>query len=101
MAFAQRFVVSFDDGTSIEVQSSSRDMVALEKAGIDLTTMTPILGSYTLAHATLQRLKRVGKIDIDVPDTADELADLADLEPISADEEDPEGNGSGQAPITG
>lgn len=101
MAFTQKYLIRFDDGTEVEVQSSSRDMVALEKAGVNLTEMTPILGSYVLAHASLQRLKRLGKIDVDVPDTADELADLADLEPVGADEEDPEGNGSGQAPITG
>lgn len=98
MSKFQRFVVAFDDGSEVEVQSSSRDLLALEKAGVDLQSLSPIAGSYAIAHATLQRYKRRGLTDIDVPDTADELADIADLVPV---DDDPEGKGSGQGRPTG
>lgn len=99
MAKFSRFVVAFDDGTKVEAQSSSRDLLRLEKDGIKLDELGAIEGSYLLAWVTLQRLARTGVIDVDVPATADALADVADLEPY--DDEDPEGNGSGQEAPTG
>lgn len=99
MAQFPKFTVVFDDGTRVDAQASSRDLVGLEKAGVQLSETAPVQGSYILAHAALSRLKRLGKIDVDVPETADELMDLADIEA----EEDPDdaGNGSGQAPTPG
>ena len=103
MAFSQRFLVRFDDGTEIEAQASSRDMVALEKAGVNLTGLPPISASYQIAHAALLRMGRVGRLPdgVEIPAKWEQLADLADLEPVQADAVDPEGNGSGQVPTPG
>jgi hypothetical protein len=98
MARFQRFTVAFDDGRQVEVQGSSRDLLALEKQGVDVTTMKPVEGSYVLAYAALVRAKAKGLIDVDLPDSADELMDCADL---AASEDDPEGEGSGQGQATG
>jgi len=94
-----KFVVSFDDGRRCEAVSSSRDLLRLERDGINPFDRGNIESSYVIAWATLQRLKRAGVIEFDVPETAEELMDQADLLPV--DDEDPEGNGSGQGPITG
>ena len=98
MAFKPVRIV-FDDGREAEVLTSSRDMLALEKAGVDLSALGPVESSYVIAHATLARYKRQGLVDFDIPETSDDLADLADLTYV--DDEDPEGKGSGPAPSTG
>lgn len=99
MGYFQKFAVAFDDGTEVEIQSSSRDLLGLEKVGVVLDDLPPIEASYRLAHVTLQRYKRVGLIDVDIPATADELMDLADLEPVG--EVDAEGKGSAPDRPTG
>ncbi len=95
MSMFPKFTLTFDDGTVIEAQASSRDMVRIEKDGVNLDEMGGATGSYVIAHAALVRLARTGKLTDEhaalVPDTADELMELADLVP--ADDEDPEGNG--------
>lgn len=94
----QRFVVSFDDGQSIEVELKSRDLAALERDGVDLSATPPMRGSYLLAFAAMSRLARKGLLGVDLPGDVDELMDSADLEPVEADDV---GEGSGQVPATG
>lgn len=78
----QKFLVMFDDGSTVEAQVRSRDLVKLEEAGVDLESVPPMRGSYILAHAALQRMSRMGLTDITVPATAEDLMDCADLEGV-------------------
>lgn len=93
MASFLPFVVAFDDGSEVTVQPSSRDMLALEKAGVSFEELGPIEASYALAHTTLKRYERLEKLPagIVVPDTPDALADVADIDRVP--DEDPEGKG--------
>lgn len=75
----QKFTVLFDDGTVVEAQVRSRDLVKLEEAGIDLEAVPPMRGSYLLAHAAMQRMARLGEVS-SCPETVEELMDIADLE---------------------
>ena len=93
----QKFTVMFDDGSVVDAEVRSRDLVRLEAAGVDLDSVPPLRGSYILAHAALQRMSRAGQTDVVVPATVEELMDIADLE--SAEAVDPKD--SGQAPSTG
>lgn len=97
-----KFTVTFDDGTVIEAQATSRDMVRLEKNNVNLDELGGATGSYVIAHAVLSRLVKTGKLTDEqaaaVPADPDDLMDLADLD---VDDEDPEGNGSGQVPTPG
>lgn len=85
----EKFLVVFDDGTSVEAEVRSRDLVRLEAAGVDLESVPPMRGSYILAHAALQRMVRSGVTGVSVPETAEELMDIADLE--VPEDADPEG----------
>lgn len=91
----QRFKVSFDDGHEVEAQLKSRDLAVIERDGVDFSTAPPVQGAYMLAFTALQRMKRAGLIDFDLPDDVDGLIEVADIEPIV--DEDPEGKGS--APV--
>lgn len=91
--------VLFDDGTEVEVQLKSRDIAKAERLGFDINTTTESVGSYALVFVALQRMKRIGEIDFDLPKDSEALEDIADLEPVEVD--DPEGEGSGQEAVTG
>lgn len=90
--------IVFDDGREATVQTSSRDMLAIEKAGVQLAELGPVESSYVIAHHTLTRYKRQGLVEFDVPDTAEELSEVADLDYV---DEDAEGKGSAPVPSTG
>lgn len=95
------FVVAFDGADPFEVQPTSRDLVKMEKDGIDLQATTPLVGSYTLAYYALSRLDRQDKLPagVQVPKSLDAFMDAADIDAV--DDGDPEGNGSGQVPTPG
>lgn len=95
----QKFRVVFDSGEDVEVQLKSRDLASAERDGFVFDEAKPVGGSYTLAFAALQRMKRSGAVDFDLPESADGLMVCADLEVV----EDPadEGEGSGQEAATG
>lgn len=92
-------VVSFDDGPSVQIHPSSRDMLALEKAGVVFDELSPIAATYLLAFTTLQRYERLDRLPegLVLPKDADALADVADIDPV----QDDEGKAEGQAPSTG
>ena len=95
----QKFIVTFDDGPTIEAEVKSRDLALLERDGIVLADMLPMKGSYTMVLTVLQRMKRAGAIDIDLPADADAMMDVADID-IALDA-DVEGEGSGQVATPG
>lgn len=74
--------VSFDDGTTYEVAAKPRDLLAVEKAGIDLTNGHAVEGMYAVALSALARMQRTGEIpaDVKLPESVDALADVADVE---------------------
>jgi len=76
----QEFTVEFDDGSVVTARARTRDLVKVEEAGIDIQTMPPIRGTYVIVHAALQRLARTGQIDVTIPDTYEELMEIADVE---------------------
>jgi hypothetical protein len=73
--------IEFDDGTSYQVEARPRDLLAVEKDGIDLATK-PIYGMYAVAYAGLRRMKRTGAIPAEavLPTTVDELTEIADVQ---------------------
>lgn len=95
------FIVAFDDAEPFEVQPTSRDLVKLEKEGVDINTLSNMVGGYTMAYATLQRIDRQGKLPdgVVLPRSLDEFMDSADLIPVV--DSDPEGNGSAPEATTG
>ena len=95
------FVVEFDDAEPFQVQPTSRDLVKLEKDGVDLQAVGNMIGGYTMAYAALQRLDRQGKLpdDVKLPKSLDDFMEAADLVPVV--DEDPEGNGSAPEATTG
>lgn len=93
----QKFVVKFDDGREVEAEIKSRDLARLERDGVSVEETPPIQGSYLLAFTAMQRMKRSGRIDFDIPATVEDLMDNADIEVV----EDAPGEGSGQAAVTG
>lgn len=93
----QTFRVIFDSGEDIEVQLKSRDLAIAEREGFTFDEAKPMGGSYALALVALRRLHRSGAVETDLPDTADALMDVADLEIVEEDE----GEGSGQEAATG
>lgn len=95
----QAFSVVFDDGHDVLVELKSRDIAKAERAGLDLESATGMVGSYALVHVALQRMKRNGQIDFDLPDTAEQLEDIADL--VVVEDGDVKGEGSGQVAVTG
>lgn len=95
----QTFRVVFDDGHEVEVELKSRDIAKAERAGLDVETSPGMVGSYALVHVALLRMKRAGLIDFDLPDTAEGLEDIADLDVI--EDGDDKGEGSGQVAATG
>lgn len=96
-----RLLVTFDDGTEIEVQSKLRDMACAERDyKTDFEKASGLQGMYATALAALTRMKRQGLIVIDVPATMDEFLDLADIEPVT-DADDSVGKVSVPAPTTG
>lgn len=96
----QSFLVHFDSGQTVEVEYKSRDIAKLERAGVVIEDTSPVVGSYALAFVALERMKRQGAIDFDLPESAEALEDVADIDVIG-DPEDSEGEGSGQAAVTG
>lgn len=92
---ADTFVVTFDAGHVVEFEVKSRDIAKLERAGVDMDETTGAVGTYALAFVVLERLKRTGKIDFDLPDSAEALEDIADIDVVG--DGDVEGEGSGQA----
>lgn len=93
----EKIRVVFDDGHDVEVQLKSRDVAKAERLGIDLNTTSEVVGSYALVFVALQRMKRTGEIDFDLPKDAEALEDVADLDTIEV----VEGEGSGQEAATG
>lgn len=89
-----KFVVTFDSGDVAEFEVKSRDIAKLERAGVVFDETTGAIGTYALAHVVLQRLKRTGEITFDLPDTAEDLEDIADIDVIG--DPDAEGEDSGQ-----
>ena len=95
----QTFTVAFDDGPDFEVTNNSRDFLRMEEDGIDLNTLSPIRGSYTIAWYALRRLERLDKLDgFRVPEF-ETFIDTADINTVA--DEDPEGNGSAPEATTG
>lgn len=90
--------IAIDDADPIEAQCTSRDLLAMEKDGIDINTMSSMAGGYTMAWYALKRLHRQGKTTVD-PGTLEEFMDSADIN--VDDEADPEGNGSAPVATTG
>lgn len=95
----QKFRVVFDSGESVEVQLKTRDLALAERDGFKFDEARPMQGSYTLALAGLRRLHRTGDLQFDLPEDADGLMDVADIELI--EDPDTEGEGSGQGAATG
>jgi len=93
----QTFVVVFDAGQRVEVELKSRDVAKLERSGVVIETTTAVVGSYALAFVGLERMKRAGLIDFDLPESAEELEDVADLDVAVV----AEGEGSGQEAVSG
>lgn len=93
------FVVEFDDGHTVEVRPTSRDLLKLEKLNITPETSGNFEFGYQVAFHGLQRMARQNKLDFTPPGTVEALQDCADIDAI--DDEDPEGKGSGQDPATG
>lgn len=98
--YLPKTAVTFDDVDPFDVQTTSRDLVAMETDGVDLSNLPPIRGTYTMVWYALRRLERTGKLPagVEVPDTVDGFLDMADINP---QDEDPEGNGSGQVATPG
>lgn len=90
--------VVFDSGHTVTVTAKSRDVLAAEADGIDFQTISPIRAGYLAAYYGLRRMKRQGLLPegLDLPETAEEFMDLADIEQVTD-----EGEGSGQAATTG
>lgn len=95
----QSFKVVFDDGHEVDVELKSRDIAKAERAGLDVESAPGMVGSYALVHVALQRMKRAGLIDFDLPDTAEGLEDIADLDVI--EDGDAKGEDSGPVAATG
>lgn len=95
----QKFRVVFDAGHEVEVQLKSRDLALAERDGFVFDESKPVGGSYTLAFAALQRMKRNGQVEFDLPESAEGLMDCADLEVV--EDPDVEGEGSGQEAAIG
>ena len=95
----QRFFVTFDDGNEVETQLKSRDLANLEADGFSFDDALPMRGTYTMVHAVLRRLRAAGMLDFEPPSTVDDLLKCADIEVI--EDADAEGEGSGQAAVTG
>lgn len=74
--------MTFDDGAVYEIEAKTRDLLAVEKQGYDITEGQPIAIMYAVALACLQRMQRAGEIpaDIDLPKSLDDLAEVADVE---------------------
>lgn len=89
--------VIFDDGHDVNIHLKSRDIAKAERLGMDLSTAESVVGTYQLVFIALQRMKRNGEIDFDLPKDAEALEDIADLDEV----EPVEGEGSGQAAATG
>jgi hypothetical protein len=88
----QKYKVVFDDGPTVDVELKSRDIAKAERLGVDMNKSTPVVGSYALAFVALQRMKRTGAIDFELPKDSEALEDIADLEMV--EEDDDEGEGS-------
>lgn len=94
----QPIKVVFDSGREVVVELKSRDIAKCERLGIDIESTGKVIGSYALAFVALQRMHRTGELDFDLPENAEGLEDIADLDQV----EDPdEGEGSGQDPAIG
>lgn len=94
------FSAVFDDGTRIDMQSSTRDLLKLEQTGVVFRDLPPFEATYRLAYVTLQRYARLERLPdgFEVPESAEALMDLAD---IDAQADDDEGEASGQEANTG
>ena len=92
----QKFEVTFDSGEVVEVVPKSRDIAKLERAGVNISEETSMVGVYAIAFAAMQRMVRTGELDIELPDTAEALEDVADVVAV-----DTPGEGSGQVAVTG
>lgn len=91
-------LVTFDDGTEIVVQGRSRDLLAIERSGVDVANVAPMEMGYRSVYAALERMKRNGELPegFELPASVEEFMDGADI-----DEQPDEGEGSGQAATTG
>lgn len=92
--------VAFDDGPTITVQPKSRDLLKLEESGVNIEDTPAFSALYRTTFAALQRMERCGALPdgFVLPESAEAFMDVADLE---AEDDDSEGEGSGQAATTG
>lgn len=95
----QGYKVVFDSGQTVDIELKSRDVAKAERLGIKLNDSSPVIASYALAFVALQRMKRTGGIDFDLPKDPEGLEDIADLEAVEDDV--PLGEGSGQVAVSG
>lgn len=91
------------DGQRVEIQLAQADYVRAEKDGFRFVDGENPggLGLATIAWHAVCRAKRRGLIDITVPDSFEDFLDGYEFPKDQPKEADPEGEGSGQAPITG
>lgn len=94
--------VTFENGTTVEVQAKPKDLARAEIGGHDFQTGGPIAGMYAAAWATLGRMSRAGDLPegVEVPATLDAFLDLCDVEPAGAEDDDA-GEGTGQEASSG
>lgn len=81
------FLIHLDgqDGP-ITLTLSSRDGLALERAGIDMDKVKAVEGTYTVLYEGLKRQARLGKLNgTVVPETLEAFMDSADYEPVDED----------------
>jgi hypothetical protein len=94
MATYPPMLITFDDGTTVEVVAKARDLVRAEADGFDFASgANPIRAMYAVAYSALSRMARTDGVDPKlVPATFDEFLDVVDVEGV----EEPAGNSSGQ-----
>lgn len=90
----QAFRVVFDTGQVVDVQLKSRDVAKAERLGVRMSDTEPTIGAYALAYVALQRMKRNGELDMALPDSAEALEDIADLDIVQEDDDQGEGSTS-------
>lgn len=94
-----QYKIIFDDGNEAIFEIKSRDVAKLERSGVKMGEDSGAIETYALAFVALERLKRQGLIDFDLPKDAEALEDIADIDMI--EDPDAEGEDSGRAASPG
>lgn len=96
-----KITVALDNGDRFEVLPASRDLLKLERDGVDLEHVPSIEATYRVVHAVLLRLERTGAISPSepIPESWEGLADVADVD--SDESNGDQGEASGQEATTG